>query len=62
VDHVVKSTAVSGNDGWVHVSFTYTLGSISGEYVLGAFSVYSNPVKDLGVGYYLDNIVVTEIS
>jgi len=61
VDHVVKSTAVSDDDGWVHVSFTYTLGSISGEYVQGAFSLYSNPVKDLGVGYYLDNIVVTEV-
>lgn len=61
-DHVVISTPLSMASGWVHVKGECVVNAASENRGKDKFSVYSNPVADYGVAYYLDNVVVTEVT
>lgn len=63
-DNVVEgSNAVfEAGGGWTHVSVKHTVSLTGGEKTYkGRFTVFSNPSEDKGVGFYLDNVKVTEI-
>lgn len=54
-------TNIKVSDGWKLVSFTYTVPETSTSRTNDEFTIYSNPVGDLGTSYYIDNLVVTEL-
>ena len=60
-DHVVLSTPIKISDGWVHCSGKFTIPGASEVRTLDKFSIYSNPITDAGIAYYLDNVVVKEV-
>ena len=60
-DHVVLSTPIRISDGWVHCTGKFTVPGASEVRTLDKFSVYSNPISDAGIAYYLDNVVVKEV-
>lgn len=47
-------------DGWKHFTFTFKVNPKSIDRSQDTFSFYSDPVNNIGVGYYFDNIVVEE--
>lgn len=59
-DHLVKGTTpITYEDGWVHVSLTWTVEKMDG--IDGhQFTLYSNPNGENSVSFQVDNIVVTE--
>ncbi len=63
-DHVVdgSSAVFTAGGEWVHVSVKHTVKlSEEGSQTKGRFSIFSNPSEGKGVGFYLDNVKVTEI-
>ncbi len=62
-DHVVEGSSASfvSQGDWHHVSTKYTVSLKEGETTKGRFSIFSNPLDEKGVGFYLDNVKVTEI-
>ena len=60
-DHVVLSTPIKISDGWVHCEGKFSIPGESEVRTLDKFSVYSNPISDAGIAYYLDNVVVKEV-
>ena len=64
-DHVVEGSAgfISMDAGWVHVSRKYTVSAgMEGENTAKQrFSIFANPVNHMAIGFYLDNVVVTEL-
>ncbi len=60
-DHIVVSNAkISITDGWVHCSVEYKTGKVD-SIEKAEFTIYVNPVGDVGIDYYVDNIVVREV-
>ena len=63
-DHVVSqtsNTSLALSDGWKHVTATFSTGKID-NHKNSEFTIYLNPKDNYGFNYYVDNIVVTEIS
>jgi len=62
VDHVVGRTQnIKVSDGWVHTTCEFTVSNESIDRSQDTFCFYANPVEEKGVGYYFDNVKVTEI-
>lgn len=61
-DHVVGNVRPTASEGWVHFSKEYTVDENCTDRSGDQFTIYSNPVNNLGVGYYIDNIKVTEVN
>ena len=62
VDHVVARFGdLSVGEGWKHVTYEFTVSVDSIDRSKDAFCLYADPIDDLGVGYYFDNVTVTEI-
>ena len=61
VDHVVARKTISAGDGWQTFEFEYTVPADSTDRSKDQFSMYSDPVNSVGVGYYFDDVVVTEV-
>ena len=59
-DHVIGFVRTTVGDGWTHASFTHAVSEEFADHGADCFAIYSNPVDNLGVGYYIDNIVVKE--
>ncbi len=59
-DHVVRTHTLSLDDGWVHYSYEATVSDLV-DNMNSEFTVYMNPIGNLAFGYYIDNIVVTEL-
>ncbi len=59
-DHVIKDFPIKAGDGWTKVEFEFTVPKESQNRVADMFTFYTNPVEDIGVGYYFDNIEVEE--
>ena len=57
-DHICGNTAITPNDGWVHVSTSHTVNYYSEKRAYDVFSIYSNPSGGYGTNYQVDNIVV----
>mgnify|MGYP002576219601 FL=1 len=49
------------SDGWKHVSFEYTIDANSTDRANDQFTIYSNPLGEEGVSYYIDNLYVMEM-
>lgn len=49
------------SDGWKHVSFEYTIDANSTNRANDQFTIYSNPLGEEGVSYYIDNLYVMEM-
>ncbi len=60
-DHVVAGKKVSVSDGWVHYECEYTVSTASANRANDEFTIYANPVGELGCDYQIDNVVVTEV-
>ena len=60
-DHIVGRLELTASDGWKHFKFRFTVNENSEVRTNDTLSFYSNPVNGNGVGYYLDNVKVTEI-
>ena len=60
-DHIVGRLELTAAEGWKHFSFRFTVAENSEVRTNDTLSFYSNPVNGNGVGYYLDNVTVTEI-
>ena len=60
-DHVIKNIFLTAGDGWKKFEFEFTVNPNSEDRGADMFTIYSNPVNGIGVGYYFDNIVVEEI-
>ena len=60
-DHIVDRISVTPAEGWKHFTFEFTVNPDSTDRSKDMFTLYSDPVNDIGVGYYFDNIVVEEI-
>lgn len=58
-DHIITSKAVSVTDGWYHYKTSFTVPA-SAEVGDDGFNIYANPVGELAVNYYVDNIKVVE--
>ena len=63
-NHNVASTSkvFEAGGGWIHCEGTHTI-SASRELdgTQQRFTIYANPAEEMGVGFYLDNVVVEEI-
>lgn len=62
VNHLVSDMKIKNSDGWQHWSFEFTVSSAAKADELGKFSIYSNPFGDMAIGFYFDNVFVTEVS
>ena len=62
-NHIVSgsSATLSYERGWVHVSAKHTVSEGSVERNADRFTIYANPVGDVGVAFCLDNVVVKEV-
>ena len=61
-DHVVgRNERIKVSDGWVHTTCEFTVSAESIDRSQDKFCFYANPVEGVGVGYYFDNVKVTEI-
>ena len=60
-DHIAGRISLTVGDGWQHFSFEFTVNPDSRDRSADKLSLYSDPVGDLGVNWYLDNVEVTEI-
>ena len=61
-DHLVGSAKnIEVSDGWVHLTCKFTVSTASVDRGEDTFCLYANPVDSKGVGYYLDNVKITEI-
>ena len=60
-NHVVKRNIITLADGWVDVSFEFTVDAESDDRSLDTFSFYADPKDGEEVGYYFDDIKVTEM-
>ena len=60
-DHIVGRLELTASHGWKHFKFRFTVNENSEVRTNDTLSFYSNPVNGNGVGYYLDNVKVTEI-
>ena len=63
VDHVgmTQTKHVKVGDGWVRAEITFTVSEKSDIRHEDQFAVYANPVNDIGVAFYIDNIVIEEV-
>ena len=61
VDHITKALELTVADGWKHQSIEYTVDEGSMDRSNDQFSIYANPIGDLSINYYIDNVVVTEL-
>lgn len=59
-DHVVSRIVTTYGDGWTHFAFDFTVSDKSRSRGEDILSFYTDPVNKLGVGFLLDNVVVTE--
>ena len=59
-DHLVHRVPITIGDGWKHFEFEFTVSADSRDRSQDEFTFYTDPVNELSVGYYFDNIVVTE--
>lgn len=62
IDHFINVANIGTDDGWVHVRKEMTVSADTTDRTKDEWTVYSNPVGELGVDYYMDNIVVTKTS
>ena len=62
VNHLVSDMKIKNSDGWQHWSFEFTVSPAAKADELGKFSIYSNPFGDMAIGFYFDNVFVTEVS
>ena len=62
-NHVVDNSngAITGSNGWVHVSRTYTVPSYLTDHSGDRFTIFSNPTNGKAINFYLDNVVVVEL-
>ncbi len=60
-DHIVGRLEITAADGWKHFKFQFTVAENTETRTNDTLAFYSNPVDGNGVGYYLDNVKVTEI-
>jgi len=60
-DHVVVQQKIEAGK-WTSTEFEFTVEPTSKERGKDQFTFYSNPVGDLGLSFFVDNIVVTKIS
>ena len=58
-DHNILAGSLSVGDGWTHLSAEVKVGTDCNN-EKDIFSIYSNPIGDLGVNYQLDNIRMTK--
>ena len=62
-NHVSKNgTKISVADGWVHAKATITIDPTTTDRSFDEFTIFINPIGELGCIYQVDNIVVTEIA
>ena len=59
-NHLVKQVYVMPK--WSHAEFTFTVDENSDIRSDDMFSIFVNPLNEQGVGYYLDNITITEVT
>ncbi len=59
-DHGVARTYATKGE-WTHMSFDFTVSSKSKSRLNDRFTFYANPVDEHGVGFLLDNVIVTEV-
>ena len=60
-DHVIKSFPVTVEGGWIHCECEYTVPADSTLRDSDEFTIYANPVGDLGANYQVKDIKVTEV-
>ncbi len=60
-DHVVGRVTANPN-GWTHFTKEFTISEKSQDRSVDSISIYSDPIAELGVGYYIDNIKITLVS
>ncbi len=58
-NHLVKQVYIMPK--WSHAEFTFTVDEESDIRSDDMFSIFVNPLEEQGVGYYLDNITITEV-
>lgn len=61
VDHIVARKELSVADGWVHFTYEFEIPEASKSRIADQVTLYADPVGGLGVGYYFDNVKVTEV-
>ena len=62
VDHVVGATPkIKVSDGWYHFSCEFKVNENSLDRSKDKISFFSDPSDGKGVGYYFDNVKITEI-
>ncbi len=61
-DHILGNIRPTFAEGWVHFTAEHTVDESCTDRSGDQFTIYSNPVNNLGVGYYIDNIKVTEVN
>ena len=60
-DHVIKSFPTTVEGGWIHCECEYTVPANSTLRDSDEFSIYANPVGDLGANYQIKDVKVTEV-
>ena len=61
-DHLVGNVIPKYGNGWTHFSYEFTISPNSKNRGADAVTFFANPKDNLGVGFLLDNVVVTEVS
>ena len=61
-DHLVGNVVPKYGNGWMHFSYEFTISPNSRNRGADAVTFFANPKDNLGVGFLLDNVVVTEVS
>ncbi len=62
-NHTVGSTSkkITAGEGWIHCEGIYKIPEGKDIGTGNRFTIFSNPLEEIGVGFYLDNVVVEEI-
>ena len=59
--HVVgRKLNIKASDGWVHLTCEFQVSKGSYDRSLDSLQFYADPVSEKGIGFYFDNVVVTE--
>ncbi len=56
-DHPLPAKPISMDDGWIHCEETHTVTSIL-DNKASCFAIFTNPVGDVSISYYVDNFTV----
>lgn len=60
-NHVVLRQPLYVSDGWLHVSFEFTVPESCTERNRDSFSFYADPNVGISAGYYIDNLTITKL-